>query len=171
MIVEKTACFIGHRKIDITESLKERLYNVIEDLMVSRGVTHFLFGSNSQFDSLCHEVVSNIKNKYPYIKRVYVRAQFQKISKEYEQYLLTEYEDTFFAEKAAGAGRLSYIQRNYNMIDKSCVCVVYYNKDYLPERKQQKGFCNNEKKTSSGTALAVKYAQMKNKDIINVCEM
>lgn len=168
MIIEKTACFIGHREIEETETLKERIYNIIEDLIVSFGITHFLFGSNSRFDSLCYEIVSKIKNKYPHIKRIYVRAQFQKISKEYEQYLLKEYEETFFSEKAAGAGKASYIQRNRDMIDKSSVCVVYYNENYSPKIKQLKSSAVLKKNTSSGTALAVKYAQNKNKDIINV---
>lgn len=69
-----TCCFFGHRKINETEELKTALYEVIEKLIVEKRVNTFLFGSKSQFDSLCLEIVTKIKEKHPYIKRIYVRA-------------------------------------------------------------------------------------------------
>ena len=32
---EKTCCFFGHRKIDETEELKNRLYEIVENLIVN----------------------------------------------------------------------------------------------------------------------------------------
>ena len=57
----KTCSFIGHRKIDESEELKQRLINVIEDLIVNHNVFTFLFGSRSEFNDLCHEIVTNLK--------------------------------------------------------------------------------------------------------------
>ena len=69
---EKTCCFFGHRKIDETEELKNNLFEIIEALIVNEKVDIFLFGSKSQFDDLCHKTVTELKEKYPHIKRVYV---------------------------------------------------------------------------------------------------
>lgn len=36
MDINKTACFIGHRKINETDELKEKIYNVVEDLIIKK---------------------------------------------------------------------------------------------------------------------------------------
>ena len=66
---EKTCCFFGHRKIDETEELKNKLSEIIENLIVNENVDTFLFGSKSQFDDLCHKIVTELKEKYPHIRR------------------------------------------------------------------------------------------------------
>ena len=85
---DKTCCFFGHRTINETEELKERLTEIIEKLIVDEKVDTFLFGSKSRFNSLCLELVTEIKGKYPHIKRVYVRAEYPYISEHYKNYLL-----------------------------------------------------------------------------------
>ncbi len=97
----------------------------------------FLFGSKSEFDDLCHEVVSDLKEKYSHIKRVYVRAEYPEISNEYEKYLLKSYEETYFPKKALNAGKAVYVERNYEMIDNSYICIVYYKQGYLPPKKKK----------------------------------
>ncbi|MEF9840764.1 MAG: biotin operon repressor, partial [Lachnospiraceae bacterium] len=42
----------------------------IESLIVNHNVDTFLFGSRSEFDSLCHSLVTELKEKYPHIKRI-----------------------------------------------------------------------------------------------------
>ena len=64
---EKTCCFFGHRKIDETEELKNKLYEIIENLILNEKIDTFLFGSKSQFDDLCHKVVTELKEKYSHI--------------------------------------------------------------------------------------------------------
>lgn len=66
----KTCCFIGHRNIEMTDELEKEIYGYIENLIISENVKTFLFGSKSDFDYLCHSVVSCLKNKYPEIKRI-----------------------------------------------------------------------------------------------------
>ena len=94
-----TCCFFGHRDINITENLKFKLNEIIEKLITQNSVGTFLFGSKSKFDTLCLEVVSELKEKYPYIKRVYVRAEYQDINEKYEKYLLRNYEETYYPPK------------------------------------------------------------------------
>lgn len=151
-----TCCFIGHREINETEELKSKLNEIIEKLIVDKNVDTFLFGSNSRFNSLCLELVTQIKEKYPNIKRVYVRAEYPYISDDYKKYLLESYEDTYYPEKIMGLGRAVYIERNYEMIDKSHFCIVYYDDQNAPTTRK------------SGTRIALDYAVNKGKEIIIV---
>ena len=61
-------CFIGHREMENAEQIKIRLTNTIANLMAD-GADTFLFGSRSKFDTLCWEVVTELKERYSYIQR------------------------------------------------------------------------------------------------------
>ena len=67
---EKVCCFIGHRKIEKSVELTQRVRAVINDLIENKGVTTFLFGSRSEFDDLCHEIVTELQKNNPQIKRI-----------------------------------------------------------------------------------------------------
>ena len=154
MLIEYTCCFFGHRTINETEELKVELHKTIEDLIVNENVNTFLFGSKSRFNDLCLEIVSRIKEKYPHIKRIYVRAEFPVISDNYKNYLLESYEDTYYPEKIIGSGRAAYVERNFEMINQSHFCVVYYDESYAPITRK------------SGTKIALDYATKHQKEII-----
>ena len=163
----KTCCFIGHRKIEITVELRQKLYGYIESLIVNENVKMFLFGSRSKFNELCYEIVCELQEKYPDIQKVYVRSQYEYISKDYENYLLELYEKTYFPEKCKGAGKLSHTKRNEEMIDKSDYCLFYYDENYLPpKRKWAKRDCFAYQ-PQSVTALSYKYALQKKKKFYN----
>lgn len=66
----KTCSFFGHRDTEQTEELKQRVKETVERLIVEEGVDVFLFGSRSKFDEFCHIVVTELKEKYPYIQRI-----------------------------------------------------------------------------------------------------
>ncbi len=150
----QACCFVGHRTINETEKLKIRLCETIEKLIVDEHVDTFLFGSKSRFNSLCLELVSQIKEKYPYVKRVYVRAEYPCISEQYKDYLLESYEDTYYPEKIMNAGRAAYVKRNYEMIDNSNFCIAYYDELNAPTTRK------------SGTKIALDYAKHKKKKIL-----
>ena len=149
-------CIIGHRKINETEELKKKVYENVERLIREEGVEIFLFGSGSRFDSMCLEIVTEIKEKYPQIKRVYVRAEFPYINDSYRAYLLKIYDNMYFPEKIKGGGRAAYVERNRDMIDNSRYCLIYYNEKYNPKTRK------------SGTKLAYDYAVKRQKEIINL---
>ena len=153
-VLENTCCFIGHREINVTDELKEKLRVVIERLIVYENIDTFLFGSKSQFDDLCYDVVTEIKKKHTHIKRIFVRAEYPYIDESYESYLLESYEDTYFPKSVLGAGKASYVKRNCEMIDNSRFCIVYYKEDYTPKGRK------------SGTKIAFDYAEKKKKTII-----
>ncbi len=149
-----TCCFFGHRTINETEELKSKLNEIIEKLIVDENVDTFLFGSKSRFNCLCLELVTKIKEKYPHIKRVYVRAEYPYISEHYKNYLLESYEDTYYPEHIIGSGRAAYVERNYEMINRSQYCIVYYDEPNAPSTRK------------SGTKIALDYAIKKQKHII-----
>ena len=72
----KTVCCFGHRKIENKDVLKQELFSVMEKLIVEDSAERFLFGSNSQFNDLCYDVVVSLKERYPQIKCIYVRAEY-----------------------------------------------------------------------------------------------
>ncbi len=162
------ACFIGHRTIEKTENFIALLKETIV-LLINEGITTFLFGSMSEFDNLSWEIVSELKNKYPFVKRVYVRSANQHIDKSYEEYLLQLYEETYFPYQLENAGKCSYIERNYEMIDNSTYCVFYYNEHYTPPLKRPSKYDTLlHAKRKSGTKIAYEYATKKGKKIINL---
>lgn len=151
-----TCCFFGHRTITETKELISKLYDIIEEMIINQSVDTFLFGSKSHFNNLCLDLVTKIKKKYPHIKRIYVRAEYPNISEHYKNYLLESYEDTYYPESIIGSGRSVYVERNYEMINNSQFCIVYYDEQNAPTNRK------------SGTKIALDYAIKKGKHIIKL---
>lgn len=167
--MSRCCCFFGHRKIKRTDELIRRIYENAERLITDENVTEFMLGSKSEFDNVCYEAVTELKRKYPHIKRIYVRSAFPYISQDYYNHLLEYYDETYYPQSVMGAGRASYIKRNYEMIDNSDFCIVYYNENYLPPRRQySKRDSSSVYQPNSGTGIAYKYAERKHKIIINL---
>ena len=150
--------FIGHRKVNNTEDIVNKLYVTIENLIVTEKVSNFLFGSKSEFNDICLQVVTELKKIYTIIKRIYVRAEFPYINDDYKNYLLKSYDETYFPEKIISAGRAIYVERNYEMIDNSKFCIFYFDKNQTTPKK-------------SGTKISYDYAIKKNKIIFNVFDI
>ena len=154
---DKSCCFIGHREIrqndKLTESLRDSILNLI-----NIGVYRFLFGSNSEFNALCHRIVCNLKKDYPHLVRVYVRAEYPVINEKYRKYLLTLYEDTYFPDCLLRAGKAVYIERNFEMINQCSYCIAYYDGRNTAKSKEKR----------SGTELAYKYAEKRGLSIQNI---
>ncbi len=170
MFKDNTCCFFGHRKIKDTESLRKKICETLEKLIVDENIDTFLFGSKSQFDSLCHELVTKLREKYPHIKRVFVRAEYPFIDENYKNFLLENYEDTYYPEHMVNAGKASYVERNCEMIDKSSICVVYYSPHYIPPRRRASRRDLTDYQPKSGTKIAYEYALKRNKCIINILD-
>lgn len=151
-----SCCFFGHRTINVTAELTLSLNGIIRKLITEDRVDTFLFGSRSQFNDLCYEQVTKLKEAYPHIQRIYVRAEFPDITENYEAYLLERYEGTDYPETIKGAGKAVYVERNRTMIEKSCFCVVYCRECGLPPNRK------------SGTLQALDYAVKKGRVVIKV---
>lgn len=178
---EKTVCFIGHRTVDNAEQVKTKLFDTLSAL-ISNGADTFLFGSRSDFDTLCWEVVTELQEQFPHLKRISYNAPhetaftskeerescekfFSQMTKREVHY--TDYEEAVSSTKSIKANKNAYIMRNQEMIDNSDVCVFYYNKDYLPPRRKAQNKFLPDYQPKSGTAIAYAYAVQKKKQIYN----
>ncbi len=65
----KAVCFIGHRNVKLDDDKVEKLKTIIENLIIKDNAQIFLFGSRSDFDYVCHKIVTELKEKYPHIQR------------------------------------------------------------------------------------------------------
>ncbi len=164
----KVCCFIGHRNVEKTPELKESLIDTIRRLITENGVNKFLFGSKSRFDDLCQEVVTELREEYPDIKRVYVRMYYPELGEPYIGYILRDFEDTYMPERIENAGVARYVERNQEMINASDFCVFYYNEEYKPPLRKQSRSALSTYQPKSGTKVAYEYAKQKKKDIINL---
>ena len=181
-LIYKSCCFIGHRKIIEIQELKQRLQKTIENLIKEKQVRTFIFGSRSEFDFLCHKLVSDLMSKYPTIERVVYTckgefAVLKQYKKELEQMFSTafkqditlcEYEKEIEHKTKFTSGKASYIERNKAMIDASDFCIFYYDENYKPKTRKHKKSDVFEYQPKSGTSLAYNYAKQKKKILINV---
>lgn len=181
-LIYKSCCFIGHRKIIETKELKQRLQNTIEKLINKNNVKTFIFGSRSEFDFLCHTIVSKLMSIYPTIERVVYTCKSelavlkhdkteleQMFSNAFKQDItLCEYEKEIEHKTKFTSGKASYIERNKSMMDASDYCIFYYDENYKPKKRKHSKNDVFEYQPNSGTSLAYVYAKQKNKVIINV---
>ena len=175
-------CFIGHRKVADAEKIKCKLLDTIS-MLIDNGADTFIFGSRSDFDTLCWEVVTELQEQFPHLKRVSYNAPhetaftskeerescekfFSQMVKHEVHY--TDYEESVSSKKSLNANKNAYIMRNQEMIDNSDVCVLYYNKDYLPPRRKAPNKFLPDYQPKSGTAIAYAYAVQKKKQIYNM---
>ncbi len=169
-------CFIGHRKIEDKPRVKEAVEKVVGELIEQKGERTFLFGSRSEFDDICHAVVTEFQKTYPDIVRInynckseYVvkkeeRAQLEKGWRELfkKEVTFNDYEQGKISDRVYNAGKASYVERNQDMINDSEVCVMFYRSSYSIAR--------DGRKTASGTEIAYKYAMQRKKTVINIAK-
>ena len=171
----KVCSFFGHRKIEKTEQLVAKLDELLEMLIIQKGVTTFLFGSRSEFDSLCHERVTLLQTKYPEIKRIMhtCRSEYACPKEEKEEreriaravtkreIIYQDYDGEVQSDRVYNAGRASYVERNQEMIDASDYCIFYYNSEYQPPKRKYSKRSVGEYQPKSGTALSFEYANQR----------
>lgn len=186
----KACCFIGHRKIEKTDELVNKLEEIINDLIFNQGVVTFLFGSRSQFDDFCHKTVTEFQKKNPQIKRImYTCRSEYAVKKEEKEDLekgwsellkrdvkLKDYDGEMMSDRLRSAGKASYVERNQDMINASDYCVFYYNPNYQPPRRKYSKRAVGAYQPKSGTAFAYEYAWKRKRaqklvSLINVCEI
>lgn len=166
--MEHSVCFIGHRRINDTPEFRRRLTAVILSLIKS-GYANFIFGDRSQFNDVCYEIVTNLKEKYTRIKRIHFRKDYENADDYTMQFLKIGYEQSICPAGVEKAGRFRYIKRNTAMIDESNLCVFYYDENFRHSRKDNRhDVCKSQGK--SGTAHAFYYAKSKKRPIINCFE-
>lgn len=151
----------------VTEELSSSLHAVLLEL-IRADATEFLFGDHSQFNDLCYNAVTTLRNTFPHLKRIKFRTGNPELSEYAKPFFFAGYEDSICPAGVAAAGRAAYIERNQAMIRASDVCVFYYNASYSPPHRRTSKRSVTAYQPNSGTALAYAYAQKSGKQIINL---
>ena len=153
----KSCSFFGHRDTPQTEELKQKVRETVKRLIVEDGIDTFLFGSRSNFDELCHVVVTELKEKYPYIRRIAYLCKHETAclvgtGMELKQKIkgiigrdsyVGEYEEIKKSDRVNSAGRAAYVERNYWMINESDYSIIFLHSE----------------KQNSGTRVVYNYAR------------
>ena len=149
--------FIGHRQVHDVSRCETQLKKILETLIVGQNADTFLFGSRSKFNDICYRAVTELKVRFPHIRRIYIRAEYEYISDTYREYLHTQYEESFFPPEISHAGSKVYVERNYLLV-RMCDMLITYCSPPIPNKK-------------SGTQLTVQYARKMKKRIFNMYDV
>ncbi len=84
------------------------MQSVLLDL-IENGTTNFIFGDHSAFDSLCYELVSELKEKYPEIGRINFRKDYEDTDDYTMQFLIKGYEESICPKGVGGAAKFKEI--------------------------------------------------------------
>ena len=155
---EKTACFTGHRNIQNEEL--ERLTQALEETvngLIGQGVTRFLSGGATGFDTMAALAVLSAKENTQAVKLCMAipcanqDERWKTAEKEtYKRLLESADEVIYVSDKPYFKGCME--QRNLYLIENSAVCVAYM------------------KHGRSGTSQTVRFAREHGLDIINLAE-
>ena len=148
----KICAVFGHRQIDCANEIKVKLVDVIKRL-IKDGVDTFYFGGLGQFDELCHSVVSELKEQYCNVKRVFCLYDERHVreSKRPKWLKDDDFEEFVFLPLKFAWWYKKIYYRNCAMIDDSDVALFYV-----------------KKRENSGAYKTLKYAKKSKKTIINL---
>ena len=147
---EKICSFFGHRDVEITDELLAKTTAEIEK-SVDFGCRIFYFGGFSDFDALCYQIVTKLKEQTPEIKRVFCVPLEKYIRKNAPYFKREDYDEIIYLQPTLEGWYKSIYFRNCAMIDNSDLII----------------FCVEERK-NSGAYKTYEYAQKKRKFSINV---
>lgn len=152
----KSCSFFGHSKIELSEELKIDLEKLIKRLVLEEKVRFFYFGGFGEFDDLCYEIVSKLKEKYNDIKRVFVLHDIRHKRADKRPKWISEqrYEDIIYFELKFNYWYTKIYYRNCAIIENSDYVVFYVN-----------NFLN------SGAGKAFSYAKKIKKAIFNIASI
>ena len=150
----KICSFFGHRTIENDGALYSKLYDSIMKA-IELGCRIFYFGGFGEFDSLCYEIVSKIKNEANEfeITRTFCVPQERDLRRKSRLFNPESYENVIYLSPSFDGWYKSIYFRNCAMIDKSDVVIFYA-----------------ENRENSGAYKAYKYAKGKDKTLFNLYE-
>ena len=150
----KYSCAVfGHSEIEVTYELKVSLKDTFIDLIANKNVGIFYFGGFGEFDKLCWEIVTELKQTmFPHIKRIYVCENETYVNRPHKRpkWLKKEdYEEIIYFSLRFDYWYTRIYYRNIEIIDHSDFNVFYI---------------RNTK--NSGVYKVYKYAKKHKKNII-----
>ena len=145
-----TVSFFGHREIENSLEVEQKLEAILTELIKTKQYIEFLVGREGEFDILAASVVKRVKKQMDYgncslvLVLPYMKAEFRDNEKDFLDY----YDDVEICEQSAKAHYKSAMQiRNKSMVDRSdlMICCI--------QRK------------SGGAYKTVQYAEKRGADI------
>ncbi|MBQ7880786.1 MAG: hypothetical protein IJ358_02980 [Clostridia bacterium] len=150
---ELSCSVFGHKEIEITYELKVSLKDTFIDLITNQNVCIFYFGGFGQFDDLCWQIITELKqSQFPHIKRIYVCENEDYVNRPHKRpkWLKNEdYEEILFFSLKFDYWYTRIYYRNIAIVDHSDFNIFYIR--------------NTE---NSGAYKVYKYAKRNNKNII-----
>ena len=153
---EKICSFFGHRDVNMTDRLYAMTTSEIVNA-VELGYRTFYYGGYGDFDRLCHEIVTKIKNENPELKirRLYCVSQERYLRKNVRYFNREDYDEIIYLIPSFVGWYKSIYFRNCAMIDRSDLIIFYA-----------------ERKEVSGAYKAYIYAKKRgDKQIVNLWEI
>ena len=148
---DKVCAFFGHREVENKEETKEILRKKIADL-ISDGYGVFCFGGFGEFDNICWEVVTELKENYPFLRRIFYLydERHTRISKRPKYLKESDYEEFVYPDLEFDWWYQRIYYRNIEIIKKSDYIVFYIThtqnsgayKAYQYAKRIKKSTCN-----------------------------
>lgn len=67
----KICSIICEKKLYISNNLVEKLNVLLENLIVKEDINIFIFTGTNSFNKICYKILTKLKNKYPFLKRIF----------------------------------------------------------------------------------------------------
>lgn len=100
LVYKKSCSVFGHSKIKITKELENNLKSTFKMLITQENVKYFYFGGFGEFDDLCHSIITELKNEYPEVYRIFCLSdpRHQRLSKRPKWLKEEDYEEITYLD-------------------------------------------------------------------------
>lgn len=150
----KICSFFGHSSISKEENIEiltRKIETTLINLIEKQDYSIFYFGGFGEFDNLCYKIVTILKQKYPFIKRIYCLEDEKYLNKLKFNLDYNEYEDYIYLPLNFDWWYTRIFYRNCSIVDTSDLIIFYI---------------RNTK--NSGAYKTYKYAVKQNKNILKI---
>lgn len=116
----RICAFFGHRTID--RDISGKVEAAIREAITKYGVTTFLCGNKGAFDLLAAGTAHRLKQEFPTIEVLFVRAYFPKTGEQLEEI----YDDSIYPDGLETVPRRFAISERNRWMAKHCDCAITY---------------------------------------------
>lgn len=149
----KSCAFFGHRHM-VAEQYRDKLLQIVTDLIENKGVIQFYSGFRGNFDVYCSRIIYELKERYPQIKNTKVLSYMPAVydDPDYVDKLPEYFDDSVYLLEKRVPQRLAILETNKCLVDKV---------DYIVAGVTLHG---------GGAYSALEYAYKRKKPIISIID-
>jgi len=121
----KSCAFFGNRDFN-AERYRDKLLDIIIDLIENKGVTQFYSGFRGHFDAYCSSLVYGLKARYPQIKNTMVLSYLPEPREDGESgFKLPQFfDDSVYLLERQAPKRFAIVETNKCLVNKADFIVV-----------------------------------------------